>query len=111
MVRRFIALAEELMDTHNGQYEFADLEKSLAQAAFVIHDDVTGARYRERAMTRAEQHGFFEILHEAERLAPRNGRAPKPTIDLSDEALAATTELESADTDSLFAAIGAGRTA
>lgn len=110
MVRRFIALGDELMDNHKGQYEFADLEKSLAQAAFAIHDDATGARYRDRALARAERHGFFEILHETERLAPQKERAPRAAFDLSDEALAATTELEAADTDSLFAAIGDGRT-
>ena len=108
MVRRFIALGDDLMDDRNAQYEVADLEKSLAQASFAIGDDVTGALYRRRALSRAERLGFFEILHDAERLAPRVGLARQRPYDLSDEALAATTELEAADSESLFAAIGGG---
>jgi len=106
MVRRFIALGDELMDDRNNQYEVADLEKSLAYASFAIGDDITGALYRLRALSRAERLGFFEILHDTERLMPRKGLAQELPYDLSDEAIAATTELESADSESLFAAIG-----
>lgn len=107
MVRRFIALGDDLMDDRNAQYEAADLEKSLAQASFAIGDDVTGALYRRRALSRAERLGFFEILHDTERLAPRRGLPQQTRYELSEEAIAATTELESADSESLFAAIGA----
>jgi len=110
MVRRFIALGDDLMDDRNDQYEVADLEKSLAQASFAIGDDVTGALYRRRALSRAERLGFFEILHDTERLTPRRGSAQRAQLDLSEEAIAATTELESADSESLFAAIGGSAT-
>jgi hypothetical protein len=108
MVRRFIALGDDLMDDRNDQYEVADLEKSLAQASFAIGDDVTGALYRRRALSRADRLGFYEILHDTERLTPRQGRPQRTQYDLSEEAIAATNELESADSESLFAAIGGG---
>src|SRR6185503_2445005 len=106
----FIALGDDLMDDRNAQYEVADLEKSLAQASFAIGDNVTGALYRRRALSRAQRLCFFEILHDTERLAPRTGIPQQTQCDLSEEAIAATTELESADSESLFAAIGGSGT-